>query len=420
MGWRARLNLRRWLAWLLVAAWVAAISLVVVVGGGALVGRLDRPSLLLSLVATAIVAMGIEPVRAALNRRLGLSAYDRLANLSAALATTVAIEEVALRLGRHLYEASGAAVAEVWLRPPGHPGEPEVAGRWPPTADPIRPAAPGVRRYPVRHDQEVLGWLVVRERPARPMEPVERRLVADLGAQAGLTLRHVALAADLHRQIAESERRAAELRASRQRIVAVADHERRRLERDIHDGAQQHLVAIAITCGMARSSLQSGPAGVLPVVSALRVAADRTLAVLEDLARGTYPPRLAELGVAAALRDVTKDSTPLVTVTDSTGRRPPPEVEVAAYFACLEAVQNAVKHAGARHVEVRIDRPADHLGLQIRDDGHGFDVAGHGAACGTANLRDRLDTVGGHAEVVSGPTGTLVRMWIPLAGSAGP
>jgi signal transduction histidine kinase len=118
--------------------------------------------------------------------------------------------------------------------------------------------------------------------------------------------------------------------------------------------------------------------------------------------------------VGAALRAATATSTVPVTIEDAVGERYPPEVEVAAYFACLEAVQNAVKHSSGSRVTVRLTGELDALGLEITDDGAGFDVNAVGAAVGTVNLRDRLETVRGRAEVQSSSgTGTQVRAWIP-------
>jgi signal transduction histidine kinase len=124
-------------------------------------------------------------------------------------------------------------------------------------------------------------------------------------------------------------------------------------------------------------------------------------------------------GVAAALRAAVPTAIP-VTVADPTSGRYPREVEAAAYFCCLEAVQNAVKHSGATRVFVHLSGDAECLCLEVADDGHGFDVEAAGAAAGTVNLRDRVEAVGGRAEIVSSSTGTSVRGWIPGPGTAEP
>jgi signal transduction histidine kinase len=371
----------------------------------------------LSVLATGIVAIAFEPLRESLYRRFAVSPYHRLARFASSVADTVATEEIAPELARLVGEGTRAVATEVWLEPVRPGAAPQVVSRWPPTEDHRGAGATEAHRYPIRHGNETLGWLMVYERPGRPLEPIEHRLVADLCAQAGLALRHVQLVEDLRRRVAESEERAAELRSSRQRVVAVADAERRRLERNIHDGAQQHLLALAINLALTRRLLATDPEQVPPRIGQLRAAVAQTLAALEDHARGLYPGQLVRDGVAAALRAAAPSAIP-VTVDDATSGRYPREVEAAAYFCCLEAVQNAVKHSAGTRVHVRLTGSPEFLGFEVTDDGHGFDVDAVGAVAGTLNLRDRLESVGGCAEIVSGPAGTSVRGWIPQSGGS--
>jgi signal transduction histidine kinase len=404
------------------AAFVAAVYLVVVVGGGLLIGESERPNVLLSVVATGIVAIAFEPLRESLHRRFAVSPYDRLARFVSSVADTVATEEIAPQLARLVGEGTRAVAAEVWLQSTRRPDAAvDVVSRWPESEDHPEAGAVEAHRYPIRQGNELLGWLVVYQRPGRPLEPIEQRLVADLCAQAGLALKHVQLVEDLRRRVAESEERAAELRSSRQRVVAAADAERRRLERNIHDGAQQHLVALAINLALTRRLLATNPEQVPPRIAHLRAAVAQTLAVLEDHARGIYPEQLVREGVAAALRAAAPSAIP-VTINDATGVRYPREAEAAAYFCCQEAVQNAVKHSGGTRVCVRLTDVAGSIWFEVTDDGQGFDVEAAHAAAGTVNLRDRLETVGGRAEIVSGPAGTSVRGLIPapVAGSGEP
>jgi signal transduction histidine kinase len=395
------------------AVFVAAVYLVVVVGGGFLIGESNRPSVLLSVLATGVVAVAFEPLRRSLHRRFVVSPYDRLARFVSSIADTVATEKIAPELARLVGEGTRAVTAEVLLRPARRGAAVEVVSRWPLSEGLSDASALEDHRYPIRHRQEELGWLVVYERPGRPLEPIEQQLVGDLCAQAGLALRHVQLAEDLRRRLAQSEERAAELRSSRQRVVAVADAERRRLERNIHDGAQQHLLALAINLALTRRLLVTDPEQVPARIAQLRTAVAQTQAALEDLARGIYPEQLVREGVAAALRAAAPTAIP-VTIDDATSGRYPREVEAAAYFCCLEAVQNAVKHSGGSRVCVHLIGSSEHLGFEVVDDGYGFDVQAADAAAGTLNLRDRMETVGGRAEIVSGPTGTSVRGWMPV------
>ena len=395
---------------------MAAVYLAVVVGGGLLIGESERPDVLLSVLATGVVAMAFEPLRRFLYRRFAVSPYDRLARFVSNVTDTVATDEIAPELARLVAAGTRATAAEVWLQPTRPSSTNEMVARWPRSEDHSDLGAGRATHYPIRHAGELLGWLVVCERLGRPLEPIEQQLVTDLCAQAGLALRHVQLVEDLRRRVGESEERAAEVRLSRQRVVAVADAERRRLERNIHDGAQQHLLALAINLALARRLLATNPEQVPPRISQLRTAVTQTLAVLEDLARGIHPEQLDREGVAAALRPAAPSAVP-VTVCDATGDRYPREVEATAYFCCLEAVQNAVKHSGGTRVCVRLSDVAGSLCFEVTDDGHGFDVAAENAGSGTVNLRDRLETVGGHAEVTSSPAGTSVRGWIPIRGA---
>ena len=399
------------------AAFVAAVYLVVVVGGGLLIGESDRPNLLLSVLATGIVAIAFEPLRESLHRRFAVSPYDRLARFVSSVAETVATEDVAPELARLVGEGTRAVATEVWLQSARSGAAADVVARWPQAQIHPEAGAREAHRYPIRHGNETLGWLVVYERPGRPLEPIEQQLVGDLCAQAGLAFRHVQLTEDLRRRVAESKERAVELRASRRRVVAVADAERRRLERNIHDGAQQHLLALVINLALTRRLLTTNPEQLPPRITQLRAAVNQTLAALEDLARGIYPEQLVREGVAAALRAAGPIATP-VTIDDATSRRYPREVEAAAYFCCLEAVQNAIKHSAGTRVCVRLTGSPECLGFEVVDDGHGFDVEAAHAAAGTLNLRDRLEAVGGGAELVSGPAGTSVRGWIPVSATS--
>ena len=409
---RADLGLRVGVVCQLVA-FVAAVYLAVVVGGSLLIGESTRPSVVLSVLATGIVAVAFEPLRRSLHRRFLVSPYDRLARFVSTVADTVATEEMTPELARLVGEGTRAVIAEVLLRP-ARPGAPvEVVSRWPLSEGRLEAGVLQQHHYPIRHGEEVSGWLVVYQRPGRPLEPIEQQLVGDLCAQAGLALRHVQLIDDLQRRLAESEERAAELRSSRLRVVAAADAERRRLERNIHDGAQQHLLALAINLALARRLLATDPEPMPARIAQLRSAVAQTLTALEDLARGIYPEQLVRAGVAAALRAAAPTAIP-VRIDDATSGRYPREVEAAAYFCCLEAVQNAVKHSGGSRVGVHLIGTSEHLCLEVVDDGHGFDVQAADAAAGTLNLRDRLETVGGRAEIVCGPAGTSVRGWIPV------
>ena len=260
----------------------------------------------------------------------------------------------------------------------------------------------------------MLGELVLREREGVPLTPVEERLFAGLADQAGLVLRGARLRTQLELRLAELSARADELRVSRERLVDAHDVERRRLERDIHDGAQQHLVALAVNLRLAATLAERSPERAESLLDAQVEAADRAVATLLQLARGIYPPLLEEGGVVAALRSaVVEYGRPVELVEDRVGRYPR-QVEAAAYFCCLEALQNAAKHSGAARIRVELRGEPDRLALTIEDDGVGFDPVTTAVGAGLANIRDRVESVGGTLTTDSVPgRGSRVRAVLP-------
>jgi signal transduction histidine kinase len=416
---------------LAMAGFVAVVYVVVVRGGGALIGQTDSPHLGLSVLATAIVALAFGPVMARVRPlATGLVHGDRtppyevLARFLAQITGVYRTDEVPARMARLLAEGTGAAYAQVWLVVGG---ELTLASTWPPDAptrgDPPDPADQQLvsrgRRVMTVHDAgELLGVLLVQEHERQPLTPIEEKLFEGLAAQAGLVLRTVRLRAELARQLAEISRRAAELQASRQRIVATQDEERRRLERDIHDGAQQHLVALAVNLRLAQTLVARSWDRAEDVFADLRVTAADTIETLTDLSRGIYPRVLTEAGLVPALR-AAGDTCPVpVTVNADALGREPAYVEAALYFCCLEALQNAAKHAGAAHVLVEVRREDRAVTLVISDDGAGF-AGSPRTGAGLANMRDRIESAGGTLVVASRPgEGTEITAWIPVLASA--
>lgn len=401
------------------SGYVLAVYWVLVVGVGTLLGG-RRPSLPLAVLATAIVAVTFEPVRRHLARRWLASPYELLAEFGRQVAGVAATAELAPRMARLVAEATGSRRVEVWLTHEGSTDE-DLAARWPSDADPIPPSLVGTERHDVRHAGEVIGH-ILRETAgaAVHLTPVEQRLLDDLLASAGLALRNLQLTAGLQRHIQRTVERSAELQASRQRIVTTSDAARRRLERDIHDGAQQHLVALTVNLSLAATMAGRDPSRAQALVAELRPAAETALATLEQLSRGVYPQALSKGGVAAALRSAWSTSPLPVQVVDRTDRRFPAEVESAAYFCCLEAVQNAIKHARPTWIGVSLTADDGVLYLEVRDDGMGFDVADIIEGAGLANMRDRVESLGGTLMVDSRPdAGTRLSSRIPVGAAPG-
>jgi signal transduction histidine kinase len=402
---------------------ITALYVGIAVGLGALIGGGGKPNLGLSILATALVAIGFQPGRERLQRMADrlvygkrATPYEVLAQFSGRVAESYASDDILPRMARVLAEGAGADLAEVWLRsgaqlrcaavfPPGAaaPGPVDLNGA---STFALQPAD---RAVLVRHQGEVLGAITVTKRRGEQVTPLEGKLMDDLAHQAGLVLKNVGLTADL-------EARLDDLRASRQRLVAAQDNERRRLERNLHDGAQQHLVAIKVKLGLVELLTTRDTAKAQVTLQELKGDADAALETLRDLARGIYPPLLADKGLAAALRSqAAKATVPVHVTADGIGRYPQ-ETEAALYFCTLEALQNVQKYAAAFAVEVRLRDDGTCLSVAVTDDGSGFDRTSTTRGAGLTNMEDRLDALGGSLEVESCPgAGTTVRATVPVA-----
>ena len=414
---------------------ITGVYVGIAVGIGELVGSGGRPNLGLSILATAIVAVGFQPARARLQRianRLvyGTRAtpYQVLSEFSQSVAGSYAADEVLPRMAQVLHEGTAAESTAVWLRAGGAV---RPAAWWPQTAEPTavvpgngaRPelarddvlsALPGVTRaVEVRHQGELLGALSVTKRRGESLTPVEEKLLDDLAHQAGLVLKNVGLAADLQRRLEE-------LRASRQRLVSAQDAERRRLERNLHDGAQQHLVAMKVKLGLAEMLTAKDPERAKQTITQLKADADEALETLRDLARGIYPPLLAEKGLVTALESQARKATVPATVeADGVGRYSQ-DVEATVYFCVLEALQNVQKYADATAATVRLRHRNGALTFEVEDDGRGFDVEHAKKGAGLTNMQDRLDAIGGRLVIERRePLGTRVAALLPVDDAVG-
>jgi len=261
---------------------------------------------------------------------------------------------------------------------------------------------------PVSHGGELLGALAVDKKRGESLNAVEQKLVANLAGQAGLVLKNVGLNRELLARLDD-------LRASRQRLVTAQDEERRRIERNLHDGAQQYLIALKMKVGLAEGV--AGPESkARPILAQLKHDADEAIDNLRELARGIYPPLLASDGLGAALRaQASRFSVPIDLDVGDVPRQPR-EVESAIYFCCLEALQNVAKYADASRVKLQVCTADSSLAFSIEDDGNGFDPATVVRSSGLQNMRDRLEALGGSLEVRSAPgTGATVKGRVPLS-----
>jgi signal transduction histidine kinase len=274
--------------------------------------------------------------------------------------------------------------------PPGIAIPPSVAVR----ADEL-PSFGDEEAFEVKHQGELLGALTVSPAADDPMNPTKEKLIRDMAAQAGLVLRNVRLIEDL--------------RESRRRIVSAQDERARALERNIHDGAQQQLVALSVQLRLAEGIVDRDPAKARALLAELQARTVETLEDLRDLARGIYPPLLADKGLPAALEaQARKSPVPVSVHPDGVGRYGP-DVESAVYFCCLEALNTVAKYAEASTVKIRLAHANGELRFDVIDDGQGFDPSTTDHGTGLQGMADRIDAIGGALEVQSAPgRGTTV------------
>jgi len=349
-------------------------------------------------VVAAVVAIAFQPLRARLHRlaaRLAYgkraSPYEVLATFSRQVSELYAEEDLTSRMARVLAEGSEADRAEVWLR----------------VGDNLLLAAAWPRTDAKAATLPLLGMVAVVKR--EDITPIEAQLVSDLAHEAGLVLKNERLTAELSQRLQE-------LTVSRQRLVTAQDAERRRIERNLHDGAQQDLVALKLKLAAARRTAESDPRRTRQLLEGLVTDVGDAVQNLRELARGIYPPILADSGLAAALEAQAARSPLRVEVHAGRIGRYPPETEAAVYFCCLEALQNAVKHAGATVLTIDLEESAGMLRFRVADNGRGIDMAKAGGGSGIQNMTDRVAALGGSLEVGAGPGGgTLVSGQLPGA-----
>ncbi len=381
------------------AVFISVVYAAIVVGVGTAVGT--RGSAFLSAVAAAVIALAFQPVRRRVQRLANrvvygerATPYEVLSGFSGRLAETYSVEDVLPRLARVLAEGIGATKVAISL---GSGGLERTVASYPETAN----AIDDERAFEVRHQGELLGRIFLAMPPNEALGPAQEKLVADVAAQAGLVLRNAALIEDL--------------RASRQRLVAAQDEERRRIERNIHDGAQQQLVALAVKLKLADSLVGKDEERAHGLLAELHGETSRALEDLRDLARGIYPPLLADKGLAVALEgQARKSSFPITVASDGIGRYPQ-EVESAVYFSCLEALQNVTKYADASGATIRLEQAYGSLTFAVTDDGVGFDLEAASRGTGLQGIADRLAALGGDLTVRSAPgAGTTLVGSLPV------
>jgi signal transduction histidine kinase len=415
----------------LLAAFITAVYVAIVVGIGTALGSSDEPNLALSIAATAIVAIAFSPVKERTQRIANRLVYGRratpyeaLARFTEEVAQTYETERVAPAMAETIVSATGAERAEVWLavdhslvRTAAAPERDEI-----PLEAMVLPEDGEVTDIegadvtaPVIHNGELLGALTLTKKRGEQASPLDRKLLSDLASQAGIVLRNSRLTAELRARLDQITVTATEIRASRQRIVAAQDKARRALERDIHDGAQQHLVALAVKLNLAKTMATKKPERAEAMLEQLEGEIQDALDTLDELARGIYPPILSEGGIARAIEARADKATFAITVNDETTRRFDPHTEAAVYFCILEALQNTAKYANATTATVTLQEQDSSLSFTVTDDGDGFDPATTELGTGVEGMSDRLAAVGGTVSLTSAPgAGTTVIGSVPI------
>lgn len=418
--------------------------------------QLDRANIILGALVAAIVVIAlITSAATALSRRrqetASLSAIDFVrSSFASQIGRGVPMDELLLQMVEALRDGFKLDAAEIWLCVEGNlqlaaaeprterksfaitPAEETIAANarvssaawakvWLPALLEQRDQST-MRVAPVSHSGQLFG-LVVAQR-ARNGENLATEVdvtLDEVARELGIALNKARLDSSLRDSLERMRRQAVELQASRGRLVAVADAERRRIERNLHDGAQQHLVAIAVKVRLLEQLAERDPERGKSLMTQLQEDVRSAIEELRSLAHGIYPPLLSSAGLGQAMSAACRRAPlPASVESDGVGRHSP-EIEAAVYFCCLEALQNAAKYAGPEaSARVRIWEEAGGLLFDVSDDGPGFAAGRNGEGAGLTNMRDRLGAVGGTLRVESDDHGTRIHGVVPVSAAQSP
>ncbi len=433
-------------------ALVVAIYILVVLGLGRKPTHGERMLLVLSILAAGISSLLYVPARTRLAGFASRLAYgarqapdDVLRSFGARLSRAIPLEELLLQLAESLRSVLELQVAEIWTGSGGmlervvsdpdrgpaslrltsseesvvarsRVSGPTRLGVWLPRLLAGRGDAL-VHATPITHAGELLGLIVVeRAAESEPFDEEVEEVFVELARRAGVALHNVRLDSQLQASLDELRRQADELKASRARVVSAADAERRRIERDLHDGAQQYLVGVAVNLAVARHLADTDLEQAKVILDELRETVQGAMEEFRNLSHGIYPPLLQDRGLAEALANAARRASIPTRVDADGARRYDPTVEATVYFCCLEALQNAAKYAGeGARATVRVWEDEGGLLFEVADDGSGFDPARGGLGAGLTNMQDRVGAIGGNLRIESAPGGgTRVVGAIPL------
>ena len=403
------------IAYVVLALGIAAVYVGLVVGIGALIG--DTENRALRIGATAFVAIAVQPAWALLRRLANRIVYGRratpyevMADFGHRMSDVPSVDHVlpdmaeaaALGVGAlgsrvRLFLEEGGTRDATW--PPGHElGEPTL-------------------RLAIEHAGEPIGDLAIVKPANEPLRPAERSLLEDLAGHAGIALQNARLSLDLEARAEDLAAQNEELRLSRERLVTVRDAQRRRLEQELRDGVGTEIAQIRDQIGFDAERVAAHPD---PVRASLEHLSERTNAALDDLrevARGIFPPLLVDEGLAAALSALARRAGPESRFSierGDPGTRYDPATEAAVYFCCVQAVQNAVRHAARSPIEISLGQERETLSFTVRDHGAGFEVDQTSEGEGFQIMRDRMAALGGVLTIESATgEGTTVTGTVP-------
>lgn len=412
-------------------------------GPNVLLGALVAAILVVALATAAATAMARRRREAA-----SLSAIDFVrSSFASQLSRGVPMDELLLQMVEALRDGFRLDAAELWLceggglrlaaaepreerKPiPITPAEETIAANahvssaawakvWLPALLEGRDQAT-LRVAAVSNSGQLFG-LVVAER-ARKSESLAAEVdvtLEEVARELGVALKKAHLDSSLQDSLSQLRQQAAELQASRGRLVAAADAERRRIESNLHDGAQQHLVALSVKVRLIEQFAERDPERARSLMKQLQDEVASAIEELRSLAHGIYPPLLSSAGLGVAMSAACRRAPLPASLAADGVARYAPEIEAAVYFCCLEALQNAAKHAGAgASARVRIWEDAGGLLFEVSDDGPGFETGGDAEGAGLTNMRDRLGAVGGTLRVQSDGDGTRIHGVVPVSGA---
>jgi signal transduction histidine kinase len=398
---------------------IGTVYVVVVVVLGRAVGPGDSAAF--KIVATAIAAVAFEPVRERLERLANrlvygerATPYEVVADFADRLSSVISVDEVLPRTAEAVAVGVGAAATRVTAFLPGGG---ERSTRWPPGDT----TTSFTRLVAVTHAGRPVGEIAVAKGPGEHLTPVENGLLTSLGAQAGLAFYNARLTLELEDRLEEVSAQAADLRASRQRIVTAREVLRQRVVEIIHDRVETHLLAADAQLEQVQGLLPGHPEQALDCFDVLLAEGGESLDALRDLARGIFPAVLADQGVLAALHAHLLQADLAIEVDiEGWPERFDPDAEARIYFCVVQALANAGKYAPGSSVTVRLDAGDHRLEFSVADDGPGVDPVRLNGGADIQDMRDRVEAVdGGLVASSEVGQGTVVSGWVPARAPVG-